>query len=72
MATDLENLRTFKSNLLVALATWENSGLKEATVSTDIGTSVTYRSYEDLLKAIENVNKVIAMESPDMIISRGR
>lgn len=72
MPSDLDYLRTFKTNLLIALSTWTGSGLKEATVSTGVGTSVTYRSLTELKDALKGVNELIAAESPDVVISRGR
>ena len=72
MATDLENLRTWKSNLLAAMAAWTGSGLKEVTVKTAVGTEVTYRSYADLVNAIKGVNDLLKAEDPVIVISRGR
>lgn len=71
MATDLENLATFKSNLIAALAAWTGSGLKEVTVTSAVGTSVTYRSLEEIMAALDRVNALIASEYPEITYSRG-
>lgn len=71
MASNLENLETFKSNLLEAAAAWTGSGLKEVSLTSPTGKNVTYRSFKDLTDAIRDVNTLINLESPDIGYSQG-
>ena len=71
MATDLENLSTFKSNLLAAAAAWTGSGLKEVSITSPTGKSVTYRSLTEIMEAVKRTNELINAESPDITYSQG-
>lgn len=69
MATDLENLRTIKSNLISRLA--EVTASKKPSYNID-GKNVNWTEYAAMLRQeIANVNELIALESPFEFKSQG-
>jgi len=64
-------LTTWKTNLINAMIAWTGSGLKEITITSPTGNSVTYRSIKELADAIAAINALLNAEDPDIGYSRG-
>ncbi len=72
MASDIDNLKTIRSNAIAQLATLSDPESRKLSYSVD-GQSFSWTEYQQyLMDVVERTTKLIQALSPYMIVSRGR